>query len=495
MSSPPPGRSEPQADALLRRLPSSYALFMLAAAAVVGILAAVRGLSDSDYYWHVTAGRLIVETGQIASVDPFSFTWAGQPWTRHEWLGEVLMSLAVNGLGAGPAAFLFGVAAAGGPLLVGAAARRNGLPTAAVVLAASVAVLVLLTYVTIRPQAISWLLLGALLAGLLWLRPERAAWAWLTIPLFVVWGNLHGLYVVGLGVLVLYVLATLVGRTPMAPRRGMMLAVLGIAVLATMVTPAGPVGLLYPLRYLEPGDWGLRHIAEWQSPDFHDPRNLGLAVLIAMLLLTGMRNTPGWLIGLATLGVAGALLAVRNAPLAAIAALPAVAGGIASWLAARRAAAVRPSVARGRRLMEMGLAALVVAAAIVLLPTMRGLSGDRAVPASFPVAATDVLERVAPDARVLAEYHWGGYVIWRLHDAGARVFVDGRNDMYDQRILDDYLRIRNAADGWQALAERYGVEAILLPPDAAVVPAAEADGWCEAHRDLVAVLVLRSCPS
>ncbi len=145
--------------------------------------------------------------------------------------------------------------------------------------------------------------------------------------------------------------------------------------------------------------------------------------------------------------------------------------------------------------MEAGLAVLVVVAAAVILPRVEGLSGDRVIPQRFPVAATDALAHLDPAANTLAEYEWGGYLIYRLHDAGGHVFVDGRNDMYDQQILDDYLRIRNATPGWEELADSYDVEAILLPPWAAVVSAAAEAGWCEVHRDPVAVLLLRSCPA
>ena len=96
---------------------------------------------------------------------------------------------------------------------------------------------------------------------------------------------------------------------------------------------------------------------------------------------------------------------------------------------------------------------------------------------------------------MFAEYGWGGYVIWRLHDQGAHVFVDGRNDMYSQQVLEDYSAIRAADPGWQELAARYNVDAILLPPDTTLTrgPANDA-GWCEVLRDERQVLYLRSCP-
>ena len=74
-------------------------------------------------------------------------------------------------------------------------------------------------------------------------------------------------------------------------------------------------------------------------------------------------------------------------------------------------------------------------------------------PAQFPVAATDALAQRQPSANALTEYGWGGYLIYRLHDQGGHVFVDGRNDMYDQQILDDYLRIRNAGSGLAAAVQ------------------------------------------
>ena len=134
-----------------RWLPSPYALFAAVVAVLLGTVSAVRGPIDADFYWHVTAGRLIVESGSVPSVDPFSFTWLGQPWTPHEWLGEVLLYLSTSISGLGLTGFLFGLMAAAGPLLAGAALIRLRLPTNAVALAVAPAVVVLLPYATMRP--------------------------------------------------------------------------------------------------------------------------------------------------------------------------------------------------------------------------------------------------------------------------------------------------------------------------------------------------------
>ena len=114
--------------------------------------------------------------------------------------------------------------------------------------------------------------------------------------------------------------------------------------------------------------------------------------------------------------------------------------------------------------------------------------------ATFPVEALDELVAVHPDARLLVDYDRSGYAIHRLHPHGGRVFIDGRSDMYPRAIFEDYLRLREADNSWQQRLDGYEVEAILLPPQTPLLKAAEAAGWCTAHRDQRSVLLLREYP-
>jgi hypothetical protein len=485
---------------LLRSLPGPTVIFLVALAGVIVAITAAKGLADPDYFWHVTAGKLIATSG-IPSTDPFSFTWAGKPWTPHEWLSELLIYQVVRAFGSGAVLVLFGLIGAATIGVMALVLRRHGVRTLAVIAACVVAALVLSPYLTVRPQVISWLMLAALVAILMSLSARHPARALVLIPFFVLWANLHGLWVVGLGVVFVYAAFTVAGCTPMSESNGRrwMLAALGGAILATMLTPAGPAGVLYPLRYIDAGDWGLANIQEWQSPNFHDPAHLGLLLLIVALIWNGGRATPGWLVLLSWIGVAAALVSLRNAPIAAVLSMPVLAFGIESRLAARQAQrdAVRSrptrerpfSIQLGRRLMEGLVALVIIMGAIVIRPPVIEPVGG-----PYPEAGVSVLEKVQPAARVLAEYGWGGYVIHRLYELGGRVFVDGRNDMYDQSILEDYSAIRAADADWKQLADRYEVDAMLFPPGVPIVKGiATANGWCEAFRDAHQVLLLRSC--
>ena len=470
-----------------RLLPAPLVTWTLTLTGLGVIAARAKGVQDPDYFWHMATAEWIVEHGRIPDADPFSFTWGGQPWLPHEWLGELLMHQLVFALGPLATMALFGaiVPAAVGVLgwRLGAAGLRSG-PVGLAMLAAA---LVFIPYATIRPQTISWALIALLLALLVSMRPDR--W-WLLLalpPLFALWANLHGLWVIGVAIVGLYALATAAGRTPMAGRFGSVALAAGAVAVAVCLSPGGVATLLYPLRYVDPGDWGLANIPEWQSPNFHDAVQWPLLALFVLASLTSLA-APGWLRLLWIGGLLLALGANRNAPVAAVMAVPALAYGFAGAWPANRIRGGRAV----RRLMEVATAAAVLVVAFVAVPPQPGTDGivlDR-----YPTLAIERLRHARPD-RVLGEYGWGGYVIHELAASGTRVFVDGRNDMYDQAILEEYSAIRSAEPGWQDRLRRWRVDAVVLPPDAplAKVPT-EPLGWCSTFRDARQVL-LEPCAS
>jgi hypothetical protein len=459
---------------------------MLGFAALFAALASAKGMDDPDFFWHVKAGELIVTTASLPSVDPFSFTWAGRQWIPHEWLGEAILFL-VDRTGGWTAlqlvwSFLAGTLVA----TIGITLVRRRVSAGSAIAAGVVGGLVILPYVTLRPQIFSWLFIAALIAILLALTSTRR-WLLLAIPvLFVVWVNVHGLWTVGIGILGIYVAATLLGRTPMSSSRGALLASSAAALVALIVTPNGLDGLLYPLRYVEGGDWGLGNISEWQSPNFHDVLHWPLLAMLLALALTSAGSNPGWLRIATWLGVAGALYAFRMAPVAGV--LGTFSIGLAlDDLTGWRQRLMLPKFVSARRMAIVGallIGALVGWASYAARPHL--LNAD-----IYPIEAVDQLQRTRPDARVFAHYGWGGYVIWALHDTGGRVFVDGRNDMYSQQILEDHSRIAAAEGDWDALLDAYDVSAIVMPPDSDLIEALQSDpGWCEADVSRTAVLLL-----
>jgi hypothetical protein len=489
----------PDADARAttpRWLPHPIAIHVVALGVLLYAAFLSKGPWDSDYYWHFQTGRLIA-AGDFPRVDPFSFTWGGMPWTLHEWLSELLIYRLVDGIGYMGAVLVFALVPGITVAILAIALHRLGLRTLAVVGATSLTALLIIPYATLRPQALSWIMFALLIGGLVHLRPDRSRLVLLLTPLFVVWANLHGLWVIGLVVLAVYALLTLLGLTPMAGARSWTLAMIPLAMLGTVFTPEGPGLLTYPLRYVEAGDWGMANITEWQSPNFHDPAHYPLLIYMAAVAVFGRWRVPWWMSILAFIGIAMTLIALRNGAVAAILGAPALAVGIDAALRDWRPSPRQPSprTAAQRRVLELVMAAIVaIAGVIVFVPRDPAAAVQDSIERELPVQGVAILQDRVPDGRILAWYGWGGYVIGTMYESGARVMVDGRNDMYDQAILDEYNDVKNADPGWDEIAESYEVDAMLFPPSEPITKGpAESAGWCEVFRDANEVVYLPSC--
>src|SRR5579871_5581482 len=99
-----------------------------ALAFVLGFAAAAFApqiFNDGDTWWHLAAGNWMLAHGAVPTRDVFTYTFAGQPWTAHEWLAEVLMALAFCAGGWSGLHILFGLAFGGTALIMAHALRRR----------------------------------------------------------------------------------------------------------------------------------------------------------------------------------------------------------------------------------------------------------------------------------------------------------------------------------------------------------------------------------
>ena len=156
---------------------------------------ATRTPADTDMWWHLGAGRAIVTTGRIPQADEFSFTVRGQPWVNVQWLaqagmygayrigGDVLLALLVAGLVVVAFAFVY-------PQMEG----HSFLRAFTLVLAATASAVIW----SPRPQMLSFALLGVTSYIVYLFKWKQINRLWVLIPMFVLWGNVHGGYALGL---------------------------------------------------------------------------------------------------------------------------------------------------------------------------------------------------------------------------------------------------------------------------------------------------------
>ena len=148
---------------------------------------------DSDFWWHITAGRVMWETGGLIQTDPFAFTRIGLPYLAvHEWLAQVIL-FGVHAL-TGPTGsiLLRGLLMAAVAMIVLAIDRSRIWPN--VLIAALLAVAMRPGFLE-RPQMFS-AVLYALSLYLIFslLRDPQKPWNRLRamIGIQIVWVNMHG---------------------------------------------------------------------------------------------------------------------------------------------------------------------------------------------------------------------------------------------------------------------------------------------------------------
>jgi hypothetical protein len=367
-----------------------------------------------------------------------------------------------------------------------------------------------------RPQILS-LVLMALVGYILYLyKWKRRNRLWLFVPIFVVWSNLHGGYVLGL----ILIASMLVGEAlnlalgyqddqVLTPRAILKLLLWGVAAgFAVLVNPNGFQTWLIPFQTVEVNTLQ-NFVSEWASPDFHEFGQQSflwlLFACLAAIGLSGVRLDGSDFFALLVFGMM-AFVARRNFGPFALVAGPVLARY--AWPACLQwwerihqrfpAAAARlvRSLHRGqqdglpprwKKALNLGITGLIAFAAIIKLYVVASPPViDPASQSLFPVAAVEWIRQNQPPGRMLNSYNWGGYLIWNLRSYP--VFVDGRTDLYDDEILNQWMDVVNQADSWRETLDRWEVDLILLEPTRPVVKSLAREGWQLLYTDPIAVV-------
>ncbi|HBY93820.1 MAG TPA: hypothetical protein DEP84_07585, partial [Chloroflexi bacterium] len=265
------------------------ALLLATVVATAGLLP----LAPWDFWWHAAVGREIVTTGAIPATDHFSYTATGRPYHYQSWLSEIILyaALAAGGpagaiwLRVGVLLFICGVL-----LSLSAEASRGTLRLAAAVTGAGVAGTV--TNWAVRPQLLSLPLFAVELA-LLWRwrgavtgpRPIATPPPLWPLPLLLaLWANLHGAFVLGLGLPGLLWLGELLQQQRLTPPLRRLALWTGLATVAVAFNPRGLgiVGYVWTLLTDAPSQ---TFIVEWRPPT--------LATLEGRLFFTALAASAG----------------------------------------------------------------------------------------------------------------------------------------------------------------------------------------------------------
>lgn len=478
---------------------------------------AMRVSVDTDTWWHLQTGQIIVEGKIIPVTDSFSYTRAGEPWQYPSvgWVMQAGLYLIFNAFGFGGLNILQAVMVTSAFWIMYRTLSGGEFANAFVII---LAVAVSGVFWAARPYLMSFLLTAItfwVLEDFRWRRKDRL---WILPLLMILWSNSHGGFAIGLmlwGIYGLHEGVQWLGEArdgnALIPTKfslewlkigmrgpvGRMLMIGALMLVGASVNREGAAVWLYPFQTVSIGV--LRDfIQEWQSPNFHDLQMQPFAWLL--LITLGAVGISKQKLALTDfLLVAGfgylSLLAARNIAVFALVAPAVLSRHLESalgFLSQKIGFGINAgrNVPKIQSLLNWGIVASLGLVVAVRIYSVYPEEANREVYAQqVPVEAVAFLLSTQPDGQILNSYNWGGYLIWEAPEYP--VFVDGRTDLYGDEIIIQWFQIVRADEGWQELLDQWDIQLILLEPDWPVVKLLANEGWEKLYQDDIAVIYAR----
>ena len=493
------------------------------AAAVAGFFAAAVlpratwPLNDGDVWWHIRAGQEVLRAGTVPRLDTWSIVGAGRPWTSQDWGANVLLA-AGNGLGPwGETAlsFLFGslVVVAFWIVWRAIAERVRGIGWVSRTVWLSIGLVLAGPVMGVRVQVLD-LLMAALVLWICWryIADPRRLWL-IGLPLIaVVWANLHAgwllLFLIAGAVLVGEMADRVLKRDLIggAPLSWGQLRDLGLALIAAagalVLNPNGVALYAYPFYTV--GITSLnRYVMEWFPASLDTLFGQLLAgffvVAVVPTVLLGRRRLRTSdaliLVGLTLMAYQAIRFLLIVGPIggavAAVVLSPILAGTrLGRWSAAIQARLSTPATgARGRANAALTILLIVLGLGVALVrvsPPAQAAEISRV----LPVEAVAWLDQHPQGTRIFNRYEWGGYI--GQHRPEQLVFMDGRADVYGDKLLRMYVSIIGLEGDPQVLFDRYGIDYAVFPPDTELADWFDASShWSRVYADITAVIWAR----
>ncbi len=455
---------------------------------VFSFLAVAFPLVNTDIWWHLAAGREILQTHSLPVVDRFSLSTQGRTWIDVHWLFQVVVFLLWNlggqlGLVLGKS-FLFAISVV---VLFASSlsASDHARPLASVILA--ILVLAGYQYVYARPIIFS-LFFMALFLYFLTRYTNHHEWRYL-LPLVVVqivWANTQPLFPLGVVIVGCFFAGEALGL--FLKRMGLSgfgcdmnqrsIVSLGILLLiiaaASMVTPYGVDGIVIPFKLFARIGSQSMDLFELNVSENIPSWLLGRTNVLSMIVFSSVLLAAAgsfWLsmkrvslsrLFLIVAMLVPALVANRNLLLFYWVAAPVIIANLARAFENARHANRYAFLCRVVEHPAFALGAFV----LLSLPLVSILSSrtplSEPAPFRIPTKASDEVERLKLHGDFFNSVRYGGYLIWRFFP-NARPYMDGRLVLRTQDEFRSYLDMLDHPELFEAFSEQHDLDVAMLP--------------------------------
>ena len=461
-------------------------------------------LYDGDSGYHIRTGEVILESWSIPTHDIFSAHHPALAWTAHEWLAEAIMAAVFKIAGLTGVVLFFAILLSATHWLLFLILRSKSndllLVTATTLLATATSS----SHWLARPHIFS------LLFTLVWYYlldrfqyDNRRSLIYLPL-LMVGWVNLHGGYFFGLALLSIYLAGNLLHSLSGPPQkvkihREKVKILFGYLLITTAACSINPIGyeiLQFPVK-LTSNRFLMDHVIEFLSPNFHEAlpfKYMFLATLGALALSRRPLNLiqAGLLLMISYM----ALYSARYVSLFAIIAAPLLLKQTESLIEHLPAAFVNFYQTRNRNLAQidgsvrgylwpaLGVACVI---GLALAGSLRFAFNEK----RFPVAAVEFMKQEAITGNMFNDDEFGDYIIFAAWPK-YRVFMDGRSDMYGEKLGAAYFKVTNLQPGWREVLSQHRVSWVIFETNSALTAALQDDAtWRTVYSDRVATIFVK----
>ena len=470
----------------------------------------MRPILDPDFGWHLRAGTdLLVRHFWPPKFDVYSYTMPDWSWVNHEWLTDGIIALIHNELGPLVLIILFALLI-GGIFLLAASVEQVQLPYK--ILAALIGLLAALPITGVRMQMLTLLGMAWLLWTLYRYRRGELKHLWYVPLIFVAWANLHGGFLIGLVILVVFWLCELIKyvvrhwqptwykklhitELTLNYRQLRHLGIIGLlSGVAPLLNPYG-WGLYYDFYKLFTNPFAIKNIAEWQpvSLALNHPIALDFTlylILFALVLLLTYRKIEPTRWVITGLFLYLSFLYWRNLPFFMIMSV-----GFLAEILQRHTDLAFKVISQNKWILVT--ATLIVS--VIIGQRIIDVGGKVADPAKsfraggYPIDAIhwarNNIDKLGQ--RMFNEYDWGGFLIWQFPEQ--KVFVDGRMPFWKIGdrfpFFDEQYAMGAERGSIEMLETKYDVDWILIRPARPLAIALTGqDNWMQVYRDDYAVI-------
>ena len=489
-------------------------LFLAIFLSVIGLGPRLLNM-DGDLGRHLTIGNYILDNFTIPTRDIFSHTMQGLPLTPHEWLAQVIFALSYRLGGLDGVVILCALLIATTFTLV----FRQSVAQSKMLL-----VSLLVTILAAAAASIHWLArphLFTLLLTVLWIG-ELERWRatgryrWWVLPiLMLAWSNIHGAFMVGLMIWVIYLIDH-VFTIRMLPvdksglsntdlnreNKGRIKMLLLAGLSALIVTWVNPVGwrIWETTIGFPQNQYLVSHTVEYQPPNFQQISSWPFLMMICLSILLLSLHRRRILLAatlLLTIWTAFGMISARNIAIYAVVAAPLLAGVGSAIIRERDIHKLIVNFDRRLRRVDENLfgyiwplVSILLIGGILLSGTILDFSttGNKFSENVFPVKAVDWIIEQPRKGEIFNYFPWGGYILFRAWPQ-QQVFIDGQTDFYGESLTREYEKVITLSAGWQEILEQYTVSWVIMPTDSELAKAIDVNPeWERKYQDETAVV-------